>query len=250
MTTVPAASHAAEATTTRPRVAPQAVYEVAPGLGHFTDDVLFGDVWLRPQLAPRDRSLVTVATLVSTGKVAQIGSHVRRALDNGVEPAEIGELITHLAFYSGWPNAMSAVTETKKIFETRGIGPLESSAAPRIKLDPISETARAATVEKAIAPTAPALADLTNRILFADLWTRPELKPRDRSLVTFAALVAMGQPEQLPFHLNRAMDNGLTQTEASEVLAHIAFYAGWPRAMSAVSTLEQVFAGRQDSSPA
>ncbi|MDE1992150.1 MAG: carboxymuconolactone decarboxylase family protein [Rhizobiaceae bacterium] len=247
LTTIPSTNDAA-IDTTRSRVAPEAVYEIAPGLGHFTDDVLFGDVWLRLQLAPRDRSLVTVATLVSTGKTPQIGSHVRRALDNGVQPAEIGELITHLAFYSGWPNAMSAVTETKKIFETRGIAPLQEDSSPRIELDAAAEAARRGTVEKAVAPTAPALADLTNQVLFGNLWTRPQLAPRDRSLVTVAALVAIGQPEQLPFHLNRAMDNGLTQTEASEVLAHIAFYAGWPRAMSAVPVFERVFAGRPERS--
>lgn len=103
----------------RPRIAPAAVYEVAPGLGQFTDDVLFGDVWLRPQLAPRDRSLITVAALVATGKLPQIGPHIRRALDNGVTPEEIGELITQLAFYTGWPSAMSAVTEVKKVFDER-----------------------------------------------------------------------------------------------------------------------------------
>lgn len=116
----------------RPRVAPPAVYEVAPGLGHFTDDVLFGEVWLREDLAPRGRSLITVAALVSTGKAAQIGGHVRRALDNGVMPGEIGELITHLAFYSGWPNAISAVTEAKKVFDERGIGPVAEGGAPPI----------------------------------------------------------------------------------------------------------------------
>jgi 4-carboxymuconolactone decarboxylase len=114
---------AAEAQETKknPRVAPAAVYEVAPGLGHFTDDTLFGEVWLRKELSPRDRSLITVATLVATGKVAQISSHTKRALDNGVTPEEIGELITHLAFYSGWPSAISAVTEVKKVFDERGI---------------------------------------------------------------------------------------------------------------------------------
>ncbi|MGO7969021.1 carboxymuconolactone decarboxylase family protein, partial [Rhizobium ruizarguesonis] len=82
--------------------------------------MLFGEVWERQEISPRERSLVTVATLVATGKAAQTGSHVRRALDNGVKPEEIGELITQLAFYTCWPNAMSAVTETKKVFEERG----------------------------------------------------------------------------------------------------------------------------------
>jgi 4-carboxymuconolactone decarboxylase len=233
-----------------PRVAPLAVYDVAPGLGHFTDDVLFGDVWKRTQLAPRDRSIVTVASLISMGRTAQVGSHVGRALDNGVKPEEIGELITQLAFYSGWPNAMSAVTETKKVFETRGIGPVGESTAARIELEAAAEQARGESVDAAVAPTAPELAALTNRVLFGDLWQRPDLTPRDRSLVTMAALVAIGQPEQLPFHLNRAMDNGLTREEAAEVVTHIAFYAGWPRAMSAVTVVEKVFAARSAKSQA
>ena len=229
----------------RNRVAPAAVYDVAPGLGHFTDDVLFGEVWLRKELAPRDRSLITVAAIVSTGKTAQIAGHVRRALDNGVTPGEIGELITQLAFYSGWPNAISAVTEVKKVFDERGIGAVTESGAAPISLDAAAEAARAATVNTAVAPTAPAFAELTNRVLFGDLWRRPELAPRDRSLITMAALIAIGQPEQLPFHANRAMDNGLTRTEAAEVPAHLGFYAGWPRAMSAVPVLERVFATRE-----
>ena len=94
-------------------------------------------------------------------------------------------------------------------------------------------------------PTAPALAELTNRVLFGDLWRRAELSPRDRSLVTMAALIATGQPEQLPFHANRAMDNGLTRREAAEVPTHLGFYAGWPRAMSAVPVLERIFASRE-----
>lgn len=246
MTTL--AATGAEAAEKRHRVAPQAVYETAPGLGHFTDDILFGEVWERAELSPRDRSLVTVATLVSTGRAAQTGSHVRRALDNGVKPEEIGELITHLAFYSGWPNAMSAVTETKKVFEERGIGAVASSDAARIELEAAAEAARAATVDINVAPTASALAELTNRVLFGDLWQRPDLTARDRSLVTMVALIAIGQPEQLPFHANRAMDNGLTRVETSEVMTHVAFYAGWSRAMSAVPVLKKVFEGREASS--
>ena len=234
-----------EAQEERRRVAPPAVYAVAPGLGHFTDDVLFGEVWERTELAPRDRSLVTLSAIVSTGKTAQIAAHVSRALDNDVKPGEIGELITHLAFYSGWPNAISAVTETKKVFDERQIAPLNNSEATRVELEAAAEAARRATVDASVAPTASALADLTNRVLFGDLWQRPDLGARDRSLVTMAALIAVGQPEQLPFHANRAMDNGLTPSEASEVLTHVAFYAGWPRAMSAVPILKQVFEKRK-----
>ncbi|MDR3664590.1 MAG: carboxymuconolactone decarboxylase family protein, partial [Mycobacterium sp.] len=75
---------------------------------------------------------------------------------------------------------------------------------------------------------------------FADLWRQTDLTPRDRSLVTVAALIAQGQAAQLPFHLNRAMDNGLTRAQAAEVLTHLAFYVGWPKAMSAVPVLKEV----------
>ncbi|WFR98643.1 (R)-mandelonitrile lyase [Rhizobium tumorigenes] len=227
------------------RVAPSAVYAVAPGLGHFTDDVLFGEVWERTELMPRDRSLVNLSAIVATGKTGQIAAHVSRALDNGVKPAEIGELITHLAFYTGWPNAISAVMETKKAFDEREIGPVTNSDASRIEFDPASEAARSTAVNTTVAPTAAALAEFTNRVLFDDLWKRPDLVARDRSLVTMAALIAVGQPEKLPFHANRAMDNGLTSSEASEVLTQVAFYAGWPRAMSAVPVLKQVFENRK-----
>ena len=244
------AATGAQAQDERRRVAPPAVYDVAPGLGHFTDDVLFGEVWERTELEPRDRSLVTVSVIVSTGKTAQIAGHVGRALDNGVTPEEIGELITHLAFYSGWPNAISAVAETKKVFDERNIGAIASSGADRLELQAVPGAARSASVNATVAPTAAALADLTNRVLFGDLWQRPDLSARDRSLVTMSALIAIGQPEQLPFHANRAMDNGLSSAEASEAVTQTAFYAGWPRAMSAVPVLQRVFESRKVSAHA
>ncbi|HAE50587.1 MAG TPA: carboxymuconolactone decarboxylase, partial [Tistrella mobilis] len=177
------AATGAEAQEERRRIAPAPVYEVAPALGRFTDDLLFGEVWARPVLSPRDRSLITLAALVSTGRTAQIGAHVGRALDNGVRPEEVGELITQLAFYAGWPVAISAVFETRTVFEQRSIGPVAESGAARIELEAAAEAARKAAVDGAVGPTAPALADLTNRVLFGDLWQRPDLAPRDRSLI-------------------------------------------------------------------
>ena len=85
----------------------------------------------------------------------------------------------------------------------------------------------------------------TTDLLFRDLWLRPALAPRDRSLVTVSALIACGQVAQITYHLGRAMDNGLTQGQASEVLTHIAFYAGWPNAFSALPVVKDVFEKRQ-----
>jgi 4-carboxymuconolactone decarboxylase len=94
--------------------------DIAPALGGYTDDVLFGDVWKRPGLSPRDRSLVTVATLVALYRTNELPFHLQRALDNGVTKDELVELITHLAFYSGWPTASSAVTIARKVFADAG----------------------------------------------------------------------------------------------------------------------------------
>lgn len=90
---------------------------------------------------------------------------------------------------------------------------------------------------------APKLEQLTDDVLFGDIWTRPELSPRDRSLITVAALVAGGNTEQLTFHLNKAMENGLSEAELIEEITHLAFYAGWPRAMSALGVAKKVFEG-------
>ncbi len=95
--------------------------------------------------------------------------------------------------------------------------------------------------QKAVGDFAPKLVELTDDVLFGDVWTRPELAPRDRSLVTVAALVAAGSTEQLVGHLRLAKQNGLTETELVEAIVHLAFYAGWPRAMSAIAVAEKVF---------
>lgn len=83
-------------------------------------------------------------------------------------------------------------------------------------------------------------AELTDNVLFGDMWTRTQLKPRERSLVTVAALVAMYRLEQLPFHLQRALDNGLSADELAEVITHLAFYSGWPTAASALNVLSEL----------
>jgi 4-carboxymuconolactone decarboxylase len=93
--------------------------EIAPKLVDLTEDVLFGDVWERPQLSKRDRSLVTCAALVATGKTEQMDFHIPNAIKNGVTQEELVEMITHLAFYVGWPNAMSAVNRARSLFEKK-----------------------------------------------------------------------------------------------------------------------------------
>ena len=90
---------------------------IAPKLVDLTEDVLFGDVWERPQLSKRDRSLITCAALIATGKTEQMDFHFPTAVKNGVTREELIEMITHLAFYAGWPNAMSAINRAKALVQ-------------------------------------------------------------------------------------------------------------------------------------
>lgn len=228
----------------------QRLSTVSPALERYTNDELFGRVWQEQELSMRDRSLITVAALIARNQTEELPTYVRIAMDNGVSPAEISETIAHLAFYAGWQNAMSAVHAAAQVFEQRGIAVDQLPAAdPKemLPLDEESEARRHAFVQKSYGSVSKGVVDNTADLLFRDLWLRPGLAPRDRSLVTVAALIAAGHVDQIGYHLNRAMDHGLTKNEASAVLSHLAFYAGWPSVFSALPVVRDVFARREQS---
>ena len=218
---------------------------VAPALEKYAQGPL-AELWKRPGLTPRDRSIVTVAALIARNQTIEMSHYMNLALDNGVKPREISGIITHLAFYSGWANAASAVAVAKDVFASRRIGAdqLPAASPALLPLNQDAETKRAAGVEQQFGKVAPGIVQYTTDVLFRDLWLRPDLVPRDRSLVTVSALIACGQVAQIPYHLNRAMDNGLTQAQAAEVITHLAFYAGWPNAFSALPVAKEVFERR------
>jgi 4-carboxymuconolactone decarboxylase len=229
-----------------PMLSRDEVRSVAPALDKYTQDRLLGEVWKRPDLTPRDRSIVTLAALIARNQTIDMPYYVNLALDHGVKPGEISELITHLAFYSGSSNAMSAVAVTTEVFAARKIG---SDQLPPVSPQPLplneaAEAQRASRVGEQFGKVAPGVVQYTTDVLFRDLWLRPDLAPRDRSLVTISALIASGQVAQLSSHLNRAMDNGLTQAQAAETLTHLAFYAGWPNVFSALPVAKDVFEKR------
>jgi len=219
---------------------------VSPALEKYTNERLLGDVWKRPGLNARDRSIVTLAALIARNQTIDLPYYVELALDSGVKPAEISEIITHLAFYSGWSNATAAASAVRDVFSRRRIGAkaLPSASPALLPLDEAAEARRAAFVEEQFGKVSSGVVRNTTEFLFRDLWLRPALAPRDRSLVTVSALVANGQVAQIPYHLNRAMDNGLSRSQASETLAHLAFYAGWPNVFSALPVAKDVFAKR------
>ncbi|MCP3102763.1 carboxymuconolactone decarboxylase family protein [Myxococcus sp. K15C18031901] len=227
-------------------LAPEDVRAVSPALARYTQGVLLGEVWNRPDLSARDRGIVTMAALIARNQLAELPFYLDLSLDSGVKPGEVSELITHLAFYAGWGNATSAVALTKKVFTRRGVGPeqLPPATGELLPLDEAAEARRATGVLENFGAVAPGVVMYTGAVLFRDLWLRPGLAPRDRSLVTVSALVANGQVAQIPYHLNRAMENGLTQPQAGEVLTHLAFYVGWPNVFSAMPVFKEVFGQR------
>ena len=219
---------------------------VAPALDKYTQDRLLGDVWKRPGLSPRDRSVVTLAALIGRNQSIALSDHLKLALDHGVKPAEISEIITHLAFYSGWANATAAIAVAKDVFAERNVGPdqLPAASPALLPLNEVSEADRAKLVSDQFGAMFPGVVEYTTNVLFRDLWLRPNLAPRDRSLATISALIATGHVAQISYHLNRAMDNGLTQTQAAEAITHLAFYAGWPSVFSAMPVAKEIFEKR------
>jgi 4-carboxymuconolactone decarboxylase len=225
--------------TTRPSGALQ--QKIVPGLAALTDEVLYGDVWRRPELSARDRSLVTISVLIATGKPAQLPVHLGRALDNGVLPSEASGLLAHLAIYCGWPSAVSALDVYEQVYTARRVDAAALRAmSPRLPAA-ASDAARARALADELGTVAPKFVQLTNDVVFGDLWQRSDLTLRDRSLVTIAALAAMGD-DQLDLYLRRGLESGLTRGQVAEALTHLGFYAGWARATRAMTAAARTLA--------
>ncbi|RKF40767.1 4-carboxymuconolactone decarboxylase [Agrobacterium deltaense] len=224
----------------------ETINKVAPALGRYEKEDVIEGLWKRPQLSPRDRSVVTLAILVARSQTADLPHYINVALDSGVTPKEVSEIITHLAFYAGWTNAMSAVAIAGEVFTERNIGEDQLPAATPdfLPLNEEGEAARQKSVAGLLGGASPGLTDFTTDPLFRDVWLRPDLSPRDRSLVTISSLMANGQVAQLAGHLNRALNNGLTPEQAGEVVTQVAFYAGWPNAFSAGPIVAEVLKSR------
>jgi 4-carboxymuconolactone decarboxylase len=126
---VPGATHYAAAQSqpqeqemaVKPNPSREAVRAVVPRMIELSETVIYGDIWERPGLSKRDRSLIVVAALIASYRPEQLRGHLGRALDNGVTKDEIAEIITHLAFYSGWPGSMTAARIAREVYEERGL---------------------------------------------------------------------------------------------------------------------------------
>ena len=166
------------------RLSPDDVRKVAPALEAYTQERLYGEIWKRPGLTPRDRSLVTMAALIARDQSPALTYYFDQALENGVKPREISEVITHLAFYAGWANAFGAVGPARDVFAQRGIGAdqLPGVAVQGLPLNEPAEAARAKGVNEQFGTTAPGVVQYTTDLLFRDLWLRPgSCAPRSES---------------------------------------------------------------------
>jgi 4-carboxymuconolactone decarboxylase len=230
----------------RDTTAQENIKMITPALEKYTQENLLGDVWTRSGLSPRDRSVVTLAALIARNQTIEMPFYLNLALDSGVKPREISEIVTHLAFYAGRGNALSAVAAAKDVFAARKIGAdqLPPASPTLLPLNEAAEAQREKRVSEQFGAVFPDVTKYTTDVLFRDLWLRPDLVPRDRSLVTISALVASGQFAQLTGHLNIGMNNGLTQPEIAEAITHLAFYVGWPNVFSAMPVAKDVFEKR------
>jgi Uncharacterized homolog of gamma-carboxymuconolactone decarboxylase subunit len=210
--------------------------KLVPGMARYTDEVLFGEIWPGEGLSPRDRSLAVISVLIATNKPAQLRGHLGRALTNGVTPMEASGVLTHLAIYSGWPNAVSALQVYDEVYTERDV----DFAALQAELEPLSSSSESDQTSNAqLEAVAPKFADLTDRIVHGDLWSRSDLSVRDRSLVTIATLTGTGDIDLIEPYLRRGIEAGLTRDEIAEALTHLAFYAGWGKATRALTVVSE-----------
>ena len=203
------------------------LYAGSPYLGELRNSVVYGEIWERPQLSKRDRSLITIAVLQALAR-EELAIHIPRGLDNGLSPEEISEIILHVTFYAGWPTGVQASLTAAETFEERGLSLGELPPAPSgieaSTPSALSDAYRAV----------PRLGALRNSLLYGDIWERPLLSKRDRSLITVAVNQALYATNELRTHIDRALDeNGVAPQEISEVILHVTFYAGWPAAVNA-----------------
>jgi 4-carboxymuconolactone decarboxylase len=239
--TVPAAAANATGTTQASGVPPLPrpdLYAGSPYLGELRNSLLFGEIWERPQLSKRDRSLITIAVLQAHTH-DELAVHIPRGLDNGLTPEEISEIILHVTLYAGWPTGVQASQAAAAAFADRGLtlGDLPKSPAGSTAATPAALIGAYASV--------PRLGELRNSLLYGDIWERPLLSKRDRSLVTIAVAQALYATNELRIHIERALDeNGVTPQEVSEVILHVTFYAGWPTGLNAGRVASEAFEAR------
>lgn len=218
-------------------------------LGSFAIDFVMGEIWSREQLSRRDRNLVVLAILGAIHQTNQLAYYVPAAIHHGLTPTEVREIFIHLSGYAGFPRALDAMAETNRLLASLGHPPPAEGLAPAARLSGAErrersievmkklsgqESADAGKLLEGIAGRLGPLADAGVDFAFGEIWARPELSRRDRSLLVVSVLAALGRADELDIHVPAALRHGVTRTELEEVMLTVFAYAGAPLAVEGI----------------
>lgn len=216
-----------------------------------------GEMWDRPQLSRRDRSLMIISVLAAQARDEELEMHTQVGLHHGLTRTEIEEINLHVSGYAGFPAAMAASRHMDAAFcKAEGVERIEGRK-PAERLSDSERMERAADVRRTLTggkanpdPEADlaamrdylgGLGDWALKWAFGEIWSRPELSRRDRSLVVISILAALGQDSELAFHVPAGLNHGLTREEIEEIMTHLCLYAGFPRAVDGMRASKEAF---------
>jgi 4-carboxymuconolactone decarboxylase len=227
-------------------------------LGSFAMDYVLGDLWCRPQLSRRDRSLIVITYLATLGSTEELAAHVRNGLNHGLSRSEIEEIVLQVAAYAGYPTALPAARVMDSVF--RSIDGVERLPArePAVQKDDATRRADATEVmSKLFAGRTPSdpvearrniveqlggVGELAFDWAFGEVWSRNELARRDRSMVTLAVLAMLGRHDEFRVHVRGALNHGCTAEEVEEIMVQLTVYGGFPRAVEAMRATREILA--------
>lgn len=227
-------------------------------LGSFAIDVVLGDVWSRSELSRRDRSLIVLGVLAAIGSTEELSIHTQIGLNNGLSRSEIEEVLLHVAAYAGFPMAMQAT----RVIEARfclidGVDSLPDREPSEGSSD-LERRARAADVRRtltagrsksnpdedmgALISHLGEVGRIAYQWAFGDVWSRPTLIRRDRSLIVISILTVLSRVDELAFHIPAGLNHGLTRVEVEEIMVQMTIYGGIPRAVEGVHAMKAAYA--------
>ena len=218
-------------------------------LGSFAVDFAMGDIWGRPGLARRDRSLVVISILATLNQLEQLRSHVRGGVNHGLSRTEIEEVFVQLGGYAGFPRAIDAMNTARQVLaELAGVDQLEPSP-PAERKDDEQRRADAREVMGRLSQNQPPggpgvdmgpFTGTAGRFAFGEIWSRQQLGRRDRSLVVCATLTTQDKPTELRFHLQGALNHGVSPEDLEELMITVIGYVGFPTAVEGFRALREV----------
>jgi 4-carboxymuconolactone decarboxylase len=222
-----------------------------------------GEIWSRPELSRRDRSLVVISFLTALGREVELPQHVKGGLNHGLSRDEIDEIMVQISAYAGVPFALGGAGVVARVFaEIDGTDQRTTPPAPAVLEDDEKRSAKGFDVLRTLlgapdldteateAAMVDQLGDMGRLVLtfaFGDVWSRPQLSRRDRSLVVISVLTALSLGHELEIHIGGALSHGVTRVEIEEVMMMMVLYGGFPRAIDGMHLARKVFAAAEAS---